>query len=120
MVTSISSISLSFRPLWGSFLFLYAIEPVKLYYPRYPSPLGSFFISIHHHGPKMAKLFPSPMGIFFISIIKTRQKSNGRRNTVSVPYGVLFISIMYTGKLSDGYAMFPSPLGIFFVSTLLR
>ena len=83
----------SFRPLWGSFLFLYSIYILPVLYRQlFPSPMGIFFVSIDHD--------------FFI--IKNI-------NNVSVPYGDLFCFYALVYWHSEA-TEFPSPMGIFFVS----
>ena len=88
---SLIMVAVGFRPLWGSFLFLYRSHSFyQTPICKFPSPMGIFFISII---PAVYKRdnhikFPSPMGIFFISI--SNQLSYTTSYTVSVPYGDLF------------------------------
>ena len=89
-------IHVRFRPLWGSFLFLYNDFNI------------SDFVGI---------MFPSPMGIFFISIYM-RISCVNYNLTVSVPYGDLFYFYhMYDDTVQlRSKIKFPSPMGIFFIS----
>ena len=90
----------------------------------FPSPLGTFFISIviPREVPKETpKEFPSPTGIFFISMVKSDSKAP--LDAVSVPYGDLFY--FYTNNnenvnVTEVKNEFPSPLGFFFISIFLK
>ena len=60
-----------FRPLWGSFLFLWKEnEEVFNGCNEFPSPMGIFFVSMNLSQFNKIELieFPSPMGIFFVSM----------------------------------------------------
>ena len=93
-----------FRPLWGSFLFLFldrfVNQKVQL-------------VTTNHHYP-----FPSPMGFFFISIMDKFDELNINKVQFPSPMGFFFISIYYNPKLHPELCKFPSPMGIFFISIL--
>ena len=84
----------SFRPLWGSFLFLYAAPAIEPIIPgfTFPSPMGFFFISmmqfILYRNLPWSRF--RPLWGSFLFLYCRKLDGNTVNTFVSVPYGVLF------------------------------
>ena len=111
-----------FRPLWGSFLFLFLVVSVLINQitKTFPSPMGIFFISII--SKRFAKIFLKnsfrPLWGSFLFLLSLFLMYNSRCKRVSVPYGDLFYFYRKMILSSQSWKLFPSPMGIFFISIL--
>ena len=113
----------SFRPHRGLFFYLLSVYGDMSYmYKEFPSPPGTFLLSIRkckHEKAEHVK-FPSPPGTFLLSInqsASTHQRTHG----VSVPTGDF--SFIYFRTISFQHSMtclFPSPPGTFLLSILVK
>ena len=107
-----------FRPLWGSFLFILQTWKMMSSMKTVSVPYGDLFYLYDNCTPITRKIhngFPSPMGIFFI-YIKSLRMIQISSKIVSVPYGDLFYLYSFFQKMEKCISnQFPSPMGIFFI-----